>query len=46
MLIKKTSQIMKQLKHKHRQLSLIDLITHIIIEDTIERSYNLLERKR
>ena len=34
------SDYKQQLKHKHKHLSLVDLITHIIIEDT-----NLKEQK-
>ena len=48
-LIKKTTQLIsdykQQLKHKHRQLSLIDLITHIIIEDTNKKELQATRKK-
>jgi hypothetical protein len=35
----------RQLKHNHRQLSLIDLITHIIIEDINRKELQATRKK-
>ena len=39
------SDYKQQLKHKHRQLSLADLITHIIIEDTNRKELQATKSK-
>ena len=39
------SDYKQQLKHKHKQLSLIDLITHIIIEDTNRKELQATRKK-
>ena len=40
------SDYKQQLKHKHKQLSLADLITHIIIEDTNRKEQKATKEKR
>jgi len=40
------SDYKQQLKHKHRQLSLINLITHIIIVDTNRKELQATRKKK
>ena len=40
------SDYKQQLKHKHKQLSLVDLITHIIIEDTNHKEKKATKEKQ
>jgi len=44
-LLESWSHYKQQLKHKHKQLSLADLITHIIIEDTNQKEAKVAKGK-